>query len=250
MKNDRGVLNSGEWTSFDFSQTDQNRGVNSPPVVKPYPEDAKVIDLPKPEDWAWEISTDFTRATLQRSSVRKYSDDELKLEELSYLLWSTQAIRLEINAATSKRFVPSAGSRHALETYLAVINVEGLEAGIYRYLPQEHALLYIHIPEDFPKLITASVKGQSWATKANVVFYWSAVPYRMEWRYAVASSKLILLDAGHVCQNLYLACNAVDCGTCAVAAYDQAAADELLQLDGEEEMVIYIAPVGKKEKKL
>ena len=248
MKNDRKVLNAGEWTSFDFSQTDQSRGVKAPPVVKPYPQDAVVWDLPKPGEWDWETKNDFTKATQDRRSIRKYKGTALPLEELSYLLWSTQAIRREINPATSKRFVPSAGSRHALETYLAVINVDSLEPGIYRYLPQEHALMYIYTPENFSEAITDSLKGQSWATKANVVFYWSAVPYRMEWRYAVASSKLILLDAGHVCQNLYLACAAVECGTCAVAAYDQAAADGLLQLDGEEEMVIYIAPVGKKEK--
>jgi SagB-type dehydrogenase family enzyme len=246
MHNDRKVLNSAEWTSCDFSQTDQNRGVKSPPVSKPYSAEAKVLELPRPENWQWEFHKDFTEATLGRRSTRKFALEELKLIELSYLLWSTQAIRQEINEATSKRFVPSAGSRHALETYLAIINVEGLKPGIYRYLPKEHGLIYLHTPEELAESVTASVKGQSWSSMANVVFYWAAIPYRMEWRYGVVSSKLILLDAGHVCQNLYLASEVVGCGTCAIAAYDQKAADELLQIDGEDELVIYIAPVGKK----
>ena len=67
----------------------------------------------------------------------------------------------------------------------------------------------------------------------------------MEWRYGAAAHKVIALDAGHVCQNLYLACEAIGAGTCAVAAYDQEAIDRLLRLDGEEEFVVYLAPVGK-----
>lgn len=65
----------------------------------------------------------------------------------------------------------------------------------------------------------------------------------------MAAHKVIALDAGHVCQNLYLACEAIDAGTCAIAAYDQEELDELLGLDGEEEFSIYLAPVGKVKKR-
>jgi nitroreductase len=54
----------------------------------------------------------------------------------------------------------------------------------------------------------------------------------------------MLLDAGHVCQNLYLACEAIQAGTCAIGAYDQAAIDAFLKLDGMDEFVVYLAPVG------
>ncbi|MDD4274108.1 MAG: nitroreductase family protein [Desulfobacter postgatei] len=47
---------------------------------------------------------------------------------------------------------------------------------------------------------------------------------------------------------LYLACETIDAGTCAIAAYDQEELDELLGLDGEEEFAIYLAPVGKVKK--
>jgi len=77
---------------------------------------------------------------------------------------------------------------------------------------------------------------------------WTAVPYRMEWRYGAASHKVIALDAGHVCQNLYLACANLGAGTCAVAAYHQKLMDDLLQVDGEEEFTVYLAPVGKLKK--
>ena len=67
----------------------------------------------------------------------------------------------------------------------------------------------------------------------------------MEWRYDIAAHKVIAIDAGHVCQNLYLACEAINAGTCAVAAYNQSLMDKLLKIDGDEEFTIYMAPVGK-----
>jgi len=71
------------------------------------------------------------------------------------------------------------------------------------------------------------------------------MPYRMEWRYDLAAHKAIALDAGHVCQNLYLACAAIGAGTCAVAAYHQQFMDQLLRVGGKDEFTIYLAPVGK-----
>jgi SagB-type dehydrogenase family enzyme len=68
----------------------------------------------------------------------------------------------------------------------------------------------------------------------------------MEWRYGIAAHKVIAIDAGHVCQNLYLACEAIGAGTCAMAAYDQEALDRLLQVDSVDEFAVYLASVGKK----
>ena len=68
----------------------------------------------------------------------------------------------------------------------------------------------------------------------------------MEWRYDLAAHRVILMDVGHVCQNVYLACEAIACGTCAIGAYDQELMDQLLLIDGEEEFAIYLAPVGRR----
>ena len=87
--------------------------------------------------------------------------------------------------------------------------------------------------------------GQSFVARGAVAFIWTTIPYRMEWRYSLAAHRVILIDAGHVCQNLYLACEAIQAGTCAVAAYDQELLDELLAVDGKDEFAVYLAPVGK-----
>jgi SagB-type dehydrogenase family enzyme len=143
------------------------------------------------------------------------------------------------------RTVPSAGARHALETYVAAIDVSGLEKGIYRYLPFEHQLLFEFSEKQIEQKLVEASLGQTFVGQAPVVFIWTAIPLRMEWRYGLAAHKLIALDAGHVCQNLYLACEAIHAGCCAVAAYHQQLCDRLLRLDGKEEFVIYLAPVGK-----
>jgi len=57
----------------------------------------------------------------------------------------------------------------------------------------------------------------------------------------------MLIDVGHVCQNLYLACEGIGCGTCAIGAYVQTDFDELLGIDGQDEYLIYIAALGKVE---
>ena len=143
------------------------------------------------------------------------------------------------------RTVPSAGCRHAFETYLLINNVDSLENGVYRYLPVEHALLFEHDVESLPSRLTQATLGQAFVAAAPVTFVWTAIPYRMEWRYGLAAHRVIGMDVGHLCQNLYLACEAIDAGTCAIAAYNQVKMDELLHVDGEDEFTIYLAPVGK-----
>jgi SagB-type dehydrogenase family enzyme len=150
----------------------------------------------------------------------------------------------KVNFATF-RTVPSGGARHPFETYLAVNRVKGLRKGIYRYLALEHKLIYLFDVENLEDKITEVTDGQSFIGKAAVVFMWSCIPYRSEWRYDIAAHKTLLQDSGHLCQNLYLACEAIGCGTVAVGAYNQKAMDEFLRLDGEDEFVIYVAPVGK-----
>lgn len=229
----------------DFSQTDQNLGVSPPPLEKPFDPEATRFKLVAPENWTTIPAVDLFSAIQRRKSHRKFRHVPLTQEELSFLLWTTQGIRASRNKGFAFRTVPSAGCRHALETYLCVLNIEGLEQGIYRYLPVEHQLVLEFQEEQLAEKITAATLDQRFTGEAAVTFVWTTIPYRMEWRYDIAAHKVIALDAGHVCQNLYLACEAINAGTCAIAAYDQQKVDQLLRVEGEEEFAIYLAAVGK-----
>jgi SagB-type dehydrogenase family enzyme len=231
---------------IDFSQTDQNRGIAPPPIEKQYPKEAKRIALPKYEQLANIDTIDLKTAVRNRESRRSYRSQPLSIDELSFLLWATQGIRKKLDSGHALRTVPSAGCRHALETYLCVLNVQGLDKGIYRYLPLEHQLLFEFAEDDLDKKIRRAALGQSYPGEAAVTFIWTTIPYRMEWRYGIAAHKVIAIDAGHVCQNLYLACEAIGAGACAIAAYDQEGMDKLLRIDGDDEYAVYLASVGKR----
>jgi len=232
----------------NFYCTPQSEGVDPPPVQKPVPPGASIIILPSRNTWAIP-ARDLQTAIANRQSHRKFTGDPLTLDELSFLLWSTQGVRIVLHEAAVLRKVPSAGCRHPFETYLAVMNVAGLEQGLYRYLPLDNALVFLKCLFNLPQHITAATYGQSFAGQAAVTFIWTVIPERTEWRYAEASYKVIALDAGHVCQNLYLACESISAGTCAIAAYNQSLVDDLLCVDGDEEFSIYLAPVGKVSRK-
>lgn len=231
--------------NIDFSQTDQHRGKEPPPIEKPPSEGQKRIDLMPMSKWRTISEIDLITALQKRRSHRKFQSKPLSLQELSFLLWATQGVRRRVDSTTAYRTVPSAGCRHALETYLCVLNVKELENGIYRYLPLEHQLVFERAEERLAEKIVNAGLGQPFLGKAPVTFIWTAVPYRMEWRYDIAAHKVIAIDAGHVCQNLYLACEAIKAGTCAVGAYHQELMDSLLGVDGYDEFTIYLAPVGK-----
>ena len=230
---------------FDFSQTDQHQEIEPPPVEKPFDEGAKRIDLIGPDGWTNIPSLDLTAAIKNRESRRRYLEEPLSLEDLSYLLWATQGARGQRASGSMLRTVPSAGCRHAFETYLCIFNVEDLKGGIYRYLPVEHQLLFEFEEPNLPDKLGIAALSQAFVSRSAVTFIWTAIPYRMEWRYGMASYKVIAIDAGHVAQNLYLACEVIGAGTCAIAAYRQDMMDQLLRVDGKEEFVVYLAPVGK-----
>jgi len=231
--------------TINFRFTDQSQGVPAPPVQKPPQDGQKLIELPGAQSWEAFRGTDLVDAMTMRQSRRRFRAEPLTRAELSFLLWMTQGIKKELAPGTTLRTVPSAGCRHPFETYLLVTGVEGLATGVYRYLPVGHALVLEKEDEDLVEKIAPATLGQAFIAAAPVTFVWAALPYRTEWRYYTAAHRVILLDAGHVCENLYLACQAVGCGTCAVAAFHQERMDQLLGVDGTDEFTLYLAAVGK-----
>jgi SagB-type dehydrogenase family enzyme len=229
-------------------KSDQQLGKPFPLLEKPCPENAKIIELPKPGTFVIE-KIDLSKAIFARRSHRKFKKEPLSIEELSYLLWATQGIKKVIKQDEkpycTMRNVPSAGARHPFETYLLIHDVRTLSPGMYRYLPFEHKLCHLFPVENQKKAILEATFQQKFTAECSAVFIWSCIPYRAEWRYSVFAHKAMLLDAGHICQNLYLACETIEAGTCAIAAYSQDKVDALIGVDGMDEFSVYLSPVGK-----
>ncbi len=228
-------------------KSDQEKEFPSPEMELEIPLNAKLIDLVSPEHLKTQQTT-FLSIVNSRNSRRKFLDEAISLEELSYLLWCTQGVKRKLKLGAF-RTVPSAGARCPFETYLYIRKVEELQPGIYRYISMQHKLLFIKPVENANELFSELAYNQPFAANGAVLFLWVAVPYRTEWRYTTLSHKFIAIDLGIVCENLYLACEARGLGTVAIGYYEQEKLDSLLEIDSEDVFSILIAPVGKYVKK-
>jgi SagB-type dehydrogenase family enzyme len=244
MSNGRQYLKNPSPEELGENPTDQQKGLPWPPLEKPIEEGARIVDLVPPDEF--ELGTmPLVDAIRRRKSRRTFGEGPLSLEELSFLLWATQGIRkVHPEGVWTLRTVPSGGARHPFETYLDVHRVEGLAPGLYRYSALQHRLVEQIAGPQEPTL-SAACYNQGSVEAAAVTFVWTAVPYRTEWRYGADSLKDILLSCGHICQNLYLACEAIGAGTCAIVAYNQEAVDRYIGADGQDEISLYVAPVGR-----
>ncbi len=223
----------------------QSQGVPQPPLEIPLPPGAKVISLPSPTECQLP-AMDLYQLMEKRRTLRKYSEESLSLQELSFLLWAGQGVERVSSRPVTWRTVPSAGARHAFETFLLINRVEGLQSGMYRYAAIQHALIEVSLKEEVNQTLTHACLDQEQVATSAVSFFWVAVLERMYWRYSERSYRYLHLDAGHVCQNLYLAAEAMNCGVCAIAAFDDALLNQALGVDGEAQFAIYVASLGKR----
>ena len=206
-----------------------------PPQYKRY-DGARRVPLPPPAP----ISRSLTTVLDERRSRRDYTGEPISLEELSALLHAAQGIT---EPSYPKRAAPSAGALYPLEVYVFVHRVVELAPGIYHYDVLDHALEEL-TPGDVRGPITRACLDQEHAHTASVVVVLSGVFARTEWKYQGRAYRYILMEAGHVGQNIYLAATGLGLGACAIGAFYDDMLDDMLGLDGEEEASLYVLTVG------
>jgi SagB-type dehydrogenase family enzyme len=182
-----------------------------------------------------------------RRTIRQYASDCLKKWELSLMLFYSQGISDE-EGAPHLRAVPSAGALHPFETYIVINRVDGLSKGLYRYLPLDHALVEEKCPAGGIDTIASACRRPELISDSAVTFIWIAVPGRVLWKFGSRGWRYLFIEAGHICQNLYLVATALECGTCAIGSYKDDEMNCALGVDGEEQFCLYLASVGKKKK--
>ena len=231
------------------NRSDQNKDIPHPPHSKP--PRGELILLPSFEAENSPLTLDSYETLLDvRRSIRKYDEiTPMTREQLAFLLWSAGGIQAVKGHATL-RPTPSGGARHPFELYAAVQNVKGLEAGIYRYVPAAYigekqvAIEYVKPFTDYKSELTDAVMGQGWAAGASVSIFVTSVPYKSEWRYRALAHRVILIDLGHLGQNLMFSAASMGLGSCCMAAYNQDLCDTFLGVDGVNEYTVYVVSVG------
>ncbi len=181
------------------------------------------------------------RAIEQRRSERDFLDQPLSLLELSQLLHYSYGITEERERL---RAAPSAGALYPIEIYPVVNNVEDLTRGVYHYSVGDHSLELVRQGDFRTDMVRYALDQEMMATAA-VVLVLSAVFGRSRWRYRERAYRYVLLEAGHISQNIYLVATALGLGTCAVGAFHDQGYDRIVGIDGEKEGVVYLMPVGR-----
>ncbi len=247
MKDYRDLIEQGRratkfWPDDEF-RSDQQKQLPQPPLAK---EKMTGEQIKLPDDFGeLDMQRDFLSILDSRMSHRIFTGAGISLLQLSFLLWATQGVKgIRGDNYATLRTVPCGGGRHEFESYFIARNVTGLRPGAYHYLPLTNEIEFLCAVPQVEKSIADSLAQQQWAQRADVVFYWSMVPYRAEWRYGIYAHRIALVDLGHIGENMYLAAEALKLGTCGVGAFDRARCNELFGLDGEEEYVVYTQPVG------
>ena len=195
--------------------------------------DKKIIKLP-----AVKISRVLSveEAISKRRSRRRFKARPLGQRELSHLLWAGQGI----TSRGGFRAAPSAGATFPLTIYVVIGNVEGIPAGLYRYRPDSHSLEVLS-KGDLRKDLSQRAFGQAMIAEAPVSIVISADYSRTTGRYGQRGRRYVDMEVGHAGQNIYLECEVLGLGTCAVGAFNDKSVKELL---GIVEEPLYIMPIG------
>jgi SagB-type dehydrogenase family enzyme len=211
---------------------------NQPDWFKTYP-DAPRVKLP---DLALDDSGLFD-ALARRRSVRAYGPEPLALGELGALLWAGAGITAR-QEGFALRAAPSAGALYPIEHYVVANEVEGLEQGLYHYDVLGRALERLYAG-DLRLPVARAALDQRIAAEAQAVFVWTAVLERSRWKYSERFLRYVLLDAGHIAENVALAATALGLGTCQIAAFFDEEAADILGVDPDAEPVVYMSTAGR-----
>ncbi len=194
------------------------------------------IELPAPQTDG-RMSLEF--ALFMRRSVRSFQNHPLSLASVSQLLWAAQGITNSMGLRTA----PSAGALYPLEVYVFAGNVEGVSAGLYRYNSQGHQLDRLDERDRRDDLCRAAL-GQAPVRQAPAAFMITGVGRRITAKYGNRGIRYMLMEAGHVAQNICLQATALDLGAVVIGAFSDREAADILKLDSEESP-LYIIAVGK-----
>jgi SagB-type dehydrogenase family enzyme len=198
----------------------------------------EVILLPKAKNKG---TVSVEEAIQSRRTRRSFLSRPLELETLAQVLWAAQGI-------TGKdgylRSAPSGGALYPLDVYAVVgmKGVEGLEPGVYRYLPPNHGLEKI-LSGDLRREMSQACLGQTWMAQAPVSIIITVEYERIEIKYGPRGQRYALIEVGHAGENIFLQAEALGMGAGIVGAFDDERLAKVLHLPRAHRPLIAM-PVG------
>ena len=177
-------------------------------------------------------------ALANRQSQRDFQDIAISADQLLQILWATYGV----TPPDGLRTTPSAGAIYPLEVYAVIGNVEGIESGVYRYIPDKHEVVKT-VGGDVRRKLCEAALNQKMVAKAPASVVFSTVLSRMTKKYGDRGVPYVYVEVGHAAQNVYLQAEALGLGTCAVGAFTDKSVKQILHLPAKEEP-LYLMPIG------
>jgi SagB-type dehydrogenase family enzyme len=238
-------------------QTDFDYPVGTPPSDPQYwPKEWKEIYHKKyPRFLKTELPRKFLElGSLESNLKKRHSTREfdlsksITLDELSTLLYfSAGAKPSHINLAGEsviRRHYPSGGARYPLEVYLGIQRVGGLDSGIYHYNVKEHLLETLTVDREYLESLKEGLY-YPWSRDAAIIFLITSVWSRNMMKYKDRGYRIILMEAGHLAQNLSLTATAIGIGCCNSVGFHNGQINKVLDIENEDEDSLYMAVLGK-----
>jgi SagB-type dehydrogenase family enzyme len=168
----------------------------------------------------------------RRRTVREIAAPDIGLDELADCLHAGFGITGETVTETGVlplAMTPSGGARHPYEAYVYARNVRGLAPGFHHYSGRQHTLR--RLEGDTYPLPSQLLGEQYWADVMPCVILLVADFRRTMWKYPESNAyRVVLIEAGHIGQNIMLAATARGLSACPTAALAHSAIERYLGL--------------------
>ena len=207
------------------------------PGDKSYP-DLSVIRLPKefPE------GDDIVPTILRRRSARNWANRGMTIPQLASVLYHALGISEQKEGSLPD---PSIEDNQALNLYLLVNDVQGLDPGIYYYRRHDHALSRIRKGDYRTKSYEMSL-FQRVVGDSGVAIIMTIDLERFGYPDADRGYRYAAMDAGMLGGRLYLQTVALGLGCTGIGAFFDNEVSHWIDVSPTKELVVYTAAIGVK----
>ncbi len=216
---------------------------NQPSPYKVYP-DAESISLPRnfPE---LKVPMIETISTIVEDS---HTESIAGLADLANILFhSAGVIRKRTFPGGVKidfRAAACAGALYPIEIYVVCRDLPDLEAGVYHFSPRDFTLKRLRKGDWRGAILNASGNEKS-IGEAPVILVYTAITWRSSWKYQSRSYRYHFWDAGTIIANTLAISAASGMSTKIIAGFIDREVNNLIGVDGENELSLCLAPVGR-----